>query len=98
MEESFYKYLKNHFVDSNYWNKESDINNYYSFMNGIDNFSNKFILDIIKLYFEHIDDVFFNTSYRKKNFISKGFYYRTILTLHGEVTFKRRYYFIIPFI
>lgn len=93
MEESFNKYLKNHFVDSNYWNKESDINNYYSFMNGIDNFSNKFILDIIKLYFEHIDDVFFNTSYRKKNCISKGFYNRTILTLHGEVTFKRRYYF-----
>lgn len=93
MEDSFNKYLKNYFINSNYWDKESDINNYYSFMDGIDNFSNKFILDIIKLYFEYIDEIFFNTSYRKKNCISKGFYSRTILTLYGEVTFKRRYYF-----
>ena len=51
------------------------------------------MINVIKTYFEYIDTVFFNTLYRKKYCESKGFYSRTILTLFGEVTFKRRYYF-----
>lgn len=93
VEESFNNFLKNYFYESNYWNKTSDIDNYINFMTDLDNFNYSFMTNVIKLYFEYIDDIFFNTSYRKKNCISKGFYSRTVLTLFGEVTFKRRYYY-----
>ena len=51
------------------------------------------MINVIKLYFEYIDDIFFYTSYRRKYCTSKGFYHRTILTMFGEITFKRRYYY-----
>lgn len=93
VEENFNKFLKNYFINSNYWNKTSSINNYISFMNDLDSFNYNFIINVIKSYFEYIDDVFFHSSYRKAFCESKGFYQRTILTLFGEITFKRRYYF-----
>lgn len=62
-------------------------------MNDLDSFNYSLIINIIKEYFEYMDDIFFNSSYRKKFCISKGFYERTILTLFGEVTYKRRYYY-----
>lgn len=92
VDNSFNNFLKNYFIDSNYWYKESNFNNYINFMNDLDSFNYTFITNVIKLYFEYIDDVFFNSSYRKSFCKSKGFYKRTILTLFGEVTFKRRYY------
>lgn len=93
MEESFNSFLKKHFLESNFWNKSSSIDNYINFMTDLDSFNYSFIIYIIKLYFEYIDDIFFHTRYRKSFCKSKGFYKRTILTLFGEVTFKRRYYF-----
>ncbi len=93
LEESFNKFLKKYFFESNYWNKTSDLNHYINFMNDLDSFNYTFMINVIKTYFEYIDTVFFNTLYRKKYCESKGFYSRTILTLFGEVTFKRRYYF-----
>lgn len=92
LEESFNNFLKKYFYESNYWNKTSDIDNYVNFMTDLDNFNYSFMINVIKSYFEHIDEIFFNTRYRKKFCISKGFYSRTILTMFGEVTFKRRYY------
>ena len=62
-------------------------------MKDLDSFNYSFITDIIKSYLEYIDEVFFNSSYRKNFCTSKGFYQRTILTLFGEITFKRRYYY-----
>ena len=62
-------------------------------MTDLDNFNYIFMTNVIKLYFEYIDETFFNTSYRRKYCSSKGFYQRTVLTLFGEVTFKRRYYY-----
>lgn len=62
-------------------------------MTDLDLFNYFFMNNAIKLYFEYIDDIFFHTKYRKSFCKSKGFYKRTILTLFGEVTFKRRYYF-----
>ena len=62
-------------------------------MTDLDSFSYSFIINIIKDYFEYIDEQFFNTTYHKQFCESKGFYKRTILTLFGEITFKRRYYF-----
>ena len=93
VEENFNKFLKNHFLESNYWYKSSSISNYINFMNDLDSFNYNFMTNVIKLYFEYIDDVFFNSSYRKKFCESKGFYKRTILTLFGEITYKRRYYY-----
>lgn len=93
LEKNFNKFIKNYFNQSNYWNKSSNINNYINFMTDLDSFNYSLIINIIKEYFEYIDDIFFNSSYRKKFCISKGFYKRTILTLFGEVTYKRRYYY-----
>lgn len=89
---NFNNFLKKYFQESNYWYKSSNIDNYINFMNDLDSFNTSFITNIIKSYFEYIDNVFFNTNYRKQFCSSKGFYSRTILTLFGEITYKRRYY------
>lgn len=93
LKENFNHFIKNYFKDSNFWNKTSDINNYINFMTNLDNFNTSFMQDIIKCYLEYIDNVFFDSSYRRRYCSSKGFYKRTILTLFGEITFKRRYYY-----
>lgn len=93
LETNFNDFLINYFKNSNFWNKSSDINNYINFMTDLDSFNYSFITNVIKSYFEYIDEMFFNSSYRKSFCESNGFYKRTILTLFGEITFKRRYYF-----
>lgn len=93
-EKNFTEYLKEYFDANKYLSKCSDFNNYYSFINSLDSFNYSFIKDIIKCYFEYIDECFFNSSYRKNFCISNGFYERkNYVTLFGEITFKRRYYF-----
>ena len=93
LEQNFNTFIKKYFEKSIYWNKSSDIGNYINFMTDLDSFNLFLITNIIKSYFEYIDEVFFNTSYRKNFCTSKGFYQRTILTLFGEITYKRRYYY-----
>lgn len=93
LENNFNKFLKEYFNNSNFWNKTSDFNNYINFMTDLDSFNYSFITNIIKTYFEFIDEAFFKTSYRKAFCESNGFYERTILTLFGEIKFKRRYYY-----
>ena len=93
LEQNFNNFIKKYFEQSTYWDKSSNISNYINFMTDLDSFNYSLITDIIKSYFEYIDEVFFNTSYRKNFCTSKGFYQRTILTLFGEITYKRRYYF-----
>ena len=94
LEESFNKYLKKFFNMNKYLNKQSDFNNYYSFIKSLDNFQSTFMKEVIKSYFEYIDECFFNSSYRKNFCTSNGFYERkNYVTLFGEITFKRRYYF-----
>ena len=93
LENNFNKFLKNYFNNSNFWYKSSNINNYIWFMHDLDSFNYSLITNIIKDYFEFIDEAFFHSSYRRNFCQSKGFYERTILTLFGEVTYKRRYYF-----
>lgn len=93
LEQNFNNFLKSYFINSHFWNKSSDINNYINFMTDLDCFSYSFITNVVKDYFEYIDNEFFNTSYRKQFCVSNGFYERTILTLFGEIKFKRRYYY-----
>ena len=93
LEKNFNNFIKNYFEQSTYWNKSSNIDNYINFMSDLDLFNYSLITDIIKSYLEYIDEIFFNSSYRKKFCTSNGFYKRTILTLFGEITYKRRYYY-----
>lgn len=93
LENSFYSFLEKYFLESNFWFKSSSIDNYINFMTDLDSFNYSLMTNAIRLYFEYMDEVFFHSSYRKSFCKSKGFYKRTILTLFGEITFKRRYYF-----
>lgn len=94
LEENFNNYLKKYFNKLNYCNKSSSFSNYFDFVNDLDNFSDSFIKNIVQGYFEYIDNCFFNSSYRKKYCESNGFYTRkNYVTLFGEITFKRRYYY-----
>lgn len=93
VENSFHSFLEKYFLESNFWYKSSSFDNYINFMSDLDSFDESLMTNAIRLYFEYMDEVFFHTSYRKSFCKSKGFYKRTILTLFGEITFKRRYYF-----
>lgn len=91
---NFNKFLTNYFNNMNYVDKKGTFSNYYNFINDLDSFNDSFIKDIIKSYFQYIDECFFNSSYRKKFCKSNGFYERkNFVTLFGEITFKRRYYY-----
>ena len=91
---NFNNYLKNYFNNMNYVDKQGSFSNYYNFINDLDSFNDSFIKDIIKSYFEYIDECFFNSSYRHNFCDSNGFYERkNFVTLFGEINFKRRYYY-----
>ena len=91
---NFNNYLKNYFNNMNYVDKQGSFSNYYNFINDLDSFNDSFIKDIIKGYFEYIDECFFRSSYRRNFCKSNGFYERkNYVTLFGEINFKRRYYY-----
>lgn len=73
LKKSFNEYLKKYFSNNLYLNKSSDFNNYYNFINDLDKLSTSFITDVLKSYFEYIDDCFFHSSYRKNFCSSKVF-------------------------
>ena len=73
---NFNKFLTNYFNNMNYVDKKGTFSNYYNFINDLDSFNDSFIKDIIKSYFQYIDECFFNSSYRKKFCKSNGFYER----------------------
>ena len=66
---NFNKFLTNYFNNMNYVDKKGTFSNYYNFINDLDSFNDSFIKDIIKSYFQYIDECFFNSSYRK-NFVN----------------------------
>ena len=91
---NFNKFLKNYFNNMNYVDKQGTVSNYYNFINDLDSFNDSFIKDVIKGYFEYIDECFFKSSYRRNYCKSNGFYERkNFVTLFGEINFKRRYYY-----
>ena len=59
LEQNFNNFIKKYFKQSNYWDKSSNIGNYINFMTDLDSFNYSLITDIIKSYFEYIDEVFF---------------------------------------
>ena len=91
---NFNNYLKKYFNSIDYTDKNGNFINYYNFINDLDSFSDSFMKDVIKGYFEYTDECFFNSYYRKKHCKSNGFYERkNYVTLFGEISFKRRYYY-----
>lgn len=50
------------------------------------------ILSIYKKAISLIDNMFFNSNYRKKYFYKSAIHERTIVTIFGELSFKRNYY------
>ena len=91
---NFNNYLKKYFNNMNYTDKKGNFINYYSFMNDLDSFNDSFMKDLIKEYFQYVDECFFHSSYRKNFCDSNGFYERkNYVTLFGEINFKRRYYY-----
>lgn len=68
--------------------------NMVTYFNDLDSFNDSFMKDVIKCYFEYIDKCFFNSYYRKKYCKSNGFYEKNnYVTLFGEISFIRRYYY-----
>ena len=59
LKENFNKYLNNFFLESNFWSKSSNIDNYIDFMSNLDIFNYSLMTNAIKSYFEFIDNVFF---------------------------------------
>lgn len=68
-------------------------NNYINMVNCIDDISYDFSTYLYSTFIKQIDDAFFNSSYRKKFCDVINIYERNIITLFGEVSFERRYYF-----
>ena len=67
-------------------------NNYIKMVNCIDDISYDFSTFLYSTFVEQIDNAFFNSNYRKQFCDVINIYERNIITLFGEVTFKRRYY------
>ena len=67
-------------------------NNYIKVIKCIDDITYNFSTFFYSTFIQNIDDAFYNSNYRKKYCDVINIYERNIITLFGEVTFKRRYY------
>lgn len=68
-------------------------NNYINMIHCIDDISYNFSTFLYSTFVQEIDNAFFNSNYRKQFCDVINIYERNIITLFGEVTFKRRYYY-----
>ena len=55
---NFNNYLKKYFNSIDYTDKNGNFINYYNFINDLDSFNDSFMKDVIKCYFEYIDECF----------------------------------------
>lgn len=67
--------------------------NYINIVTCIDDISYSFSTFLYSSFIEEIDNAFFNSDYRKKFCEVINICDRNLITLFGEVSFKRRYYF-----
>lgn len=75
--------------------KVNSLNNVYNYINLIKSFDeivNKSILIAIKSYLEELDFNYTNSFDRKSKYHIKDYRSRTILTIFGEITFKRHFF------
>lgn len=73
-------------------NSIDDVNNYINMIKSFDNIVNNSIILAIKSYLEQIDYNYTNSSERKNKYHIKDYCSRTILTVFGEITFKRHFF------
>lgn len=66
--------------------------NYLDFIKKIDTEINEFALYMIKTLIKAVEESFFNNKNRTKRYHSKGLKKRTIVTLYGPLSFRRRFY------
>ena len=70
-----------------------NFDNYIQMVNCIDDISCDFSTFLYSSFIEQIDNAFFHSDYRKKWCTVINIFDRNIITLFGEVSFKRRYYY-----
>ena len=81
----------NKFIE--FYNDDYNSNKYLNMMLSLQELSNKFILDFLSNYIEAIDNDFKNSDIRKKQYyINKSNISRTIITIFGELNYKRTLY------
>ncbi|MEG2230383.1 MAG: UPF0236 family protein [Bacilli bacterium] len=78
-------------INLNIDNNDS-IMNYVTILENLDTALNSSILIALKSYFEQIDLEYMNSNERKRKYDIKDYCERTILTIFGELTFKRYFY------
>lgn len=73
--------------------RENDsIYNYINILSNLDEALNKSFIILLKSYFEEMDKSYCNSKERKNKYDIKDYCERTILTMFGEVTYRRYFY------
>lgn len=71
----------------------SDFKNQYNFLQDYEKCKIERARNELQKYFEKIDQEIFDAPWRKnKGYIPDGFKSRTLITIYGAITFKRRVY------
>lgn len=73
-------------------NSINNVNNYINLIKSFDEVVNKGIILAIKSYLEELDYNYTNSIERKNKYHIKDYCSRTILTIFGEITFKRHFF------
>ncbi len=81
------------FIVDNLMSPNIDSNNYFTLFSTVQKFTRDYIKNIIITTFEEFDNNFKNSAYRKSRYyINKSNVSRTLVTIVGEISFKRTYY------
>lgn len=73
-------------------NQIATLNNYTDMIQGVDELLRETALVLLKDSLEEMDEMFFNSQGRKRDYYVKMKRERTLITLFGQVTFNRRIY------
>jgi len=73
-------------------NSTDNVFNYINMIKGFDEIVNKGIILAIQAYLEQLDTEYTNSIERKRKYDVKDYCSRTILTIFGEITFKRHFF------
>lgn len=73
-------------------NSINNVFNYFNMIKSFDEIVNKSIIMAIKSYIEQLDFNYTNSIERKNKYHIKDYCSRTILTIFGEITFKRHFF------
>ena len=89
LKEHFSSFLHNAFIS---FKNPYCIDSYKEFAETFDNFTTNFTIDAYQSFILALDDQFMQSEIRKKQYTSKGFVTKSLLTKFGMIDFKRRRY------